>query len=64
MKRPPIESGAALKALIAIMVVVVVSGCSSLQNRDTGRSWSQTAVNEEQQQELNSSPQGDLDMLP
>jgi hypothetical protein len=62
MKRAPINAGSALKAIIVILAVVVVSGCSSL--RDTGRSWSQTAVNEEQQQELNSSPQGDLDMQP
>jgi hypothetical protein len=64
MKRPRIETGQILKGVSAIMALVISTGCSSLQSGGSGKSWNQTAVNEQQQQQLHNSPQGDLDMAP
>jgi hypothetical protein len=64
MKGAQIRTRTTLKAIVALSALVFVAGCSFFQNRDSGSSWSQTAVKEEQQQQLNSSPQGDFDMQP
>ena len=64
MKGLQIDSGKVFKAVIAILMALIATGCSSLQSSVSGKSWSQTAVNEEEQQQLSNSPQGDLDMLP
>jgi len=64
MKGLQIDSGKVFKAVIAILMALIATGCSSLQSSFSGTSWSQTAVNEEEQQQLSNSPQGDLDMLP
>jgi hypothetical protein len=64
MKNQQTKTAKAAEALLCIMALVVAPGCSSLHNRVSGTSWSQTAANEEQQQQLNNSPQGDLNMVP
>ena len=64
MKGLQIDSDKVFKAVIAILMALIAAGCSSLQSSVSGKSWSQTAVNEEEQQELSNSPQGDLDMVP
>jgi len=52
------------RAIICLVVLVVVQGCSSLQNRESGKSWSQIAAEERQEQELNQLQQLDWDVLP
>ena len=52
------------RAIICLAVLVVAPGCSSLLNRESGKSWSQIAAEERQEQELNQLQQLDWDVLP
>jgi hypothetical protein len=55
----------AARAVLCLVVVVVVQGCSTPQSSTSGKSWSQIAGEEDgQQQQLSESPQGDWEMFP
>ena len=49
--------------LLGLVWWLAVTGCSSPQNRLSPRAWSQTAYQEQQQQQLRADPQGDRDLL-
>ena len=52
------------RAIICLVVLVVAQGCSSLLNRESGKSWSQIAAEAEREQQLGEPLQGDWDVLP
>jgi hypothetical protein len=53
-------------AVLCLVVLVVVQGCTTPQSSASGKSWSQIAAEEDraQQQQLSESPQGDWKMFP
>jgi hypothetical protein len=54
----------AVRAILGLMVLAVVQGCTTPLSRITGESWSQLAAEKEREQQLSESPQGDWNMLP
>jgi len=54
----------AVRAILCLVVLIVVQGCSTPQSRASGKSWSQIAGEEDRAQQLSESPQGDWKMLP
>ena len=50
---------ARFKALLCMVLLLGAVGCASLHNVVSGKSWSQTAAKEEQEQLLSTSPEGD-----
>lgn len=61
MKTKPTK---AVRAFLCLVVLVVIPGCTTFQNRASGRSWSQIAAEEEQERQLNDWQQGNGDLLP
>jgi hypothetical protein len=49
----------AARAIICLVLLLVMQGCTTFQNRASGKSWSQIAAEEEGEQELNQSLPGD-----
>lgn len=47
---------------LCLLAFVLLAGCSA-QGRLSQRAWSQTATQEQLQQQLRADPQGDRDML-
>jgi hypothetical protein len=47
-----------------VLVLVMATGCSSLQKDTSSRSWTQTATREEDEQQFNASPQSDGEFYP
>jgi hypothetical protein len=45
------------------LALLLSAGCAVTQNRLSQKAWSQTATQEQQQQQLRADPQGDRDML-
>jgi hypothetical protein len=55
----------AARAVLCLVVLVVVQGCSTPQSNTSGKSWSQIAGEEDrEQQDLSESSQGDWNMFP
>jgi hypothetical protein len=54
----------AARAVLCLVVLVVVQGCTTPQNSTLGKSWSQIAGEEDRAQQLSGSPQGDWIMFP
>jgi hypothetical protein len=52
------------RAILCLVVLVVVQGCTTFQRSESGKSWSQMAAEEEREQPLDESPHGDWNMLP
>jgi hypothetical protein len=52
------------RAILCLVVLVVVQGCTSPQSSASGKSWSQIAAEDERQQQLNERPQSDWKMFP
>jgi hypothetical protein len=52
------------RAILCLVVLVVVQGCTTFQSSESGKSWSQVAAEEGRQQPLDESPYGDWNMLP
>jgi hypothetical protein len=52
------------RAILCLVVLVVVQGCSTPQRSASGKSWSQIAGEEDREQQLSESLQGDWNMLP
>lgn len=55
---------AAIDALLWGMTLLIGAGCSFPGNQISGKSWSQTAAREEQEQQINAAPEGDLPLIP
>ncbi len=53
------QQARAARAIICLVLLVVMQGCTTFQNRASGKSWSQIAAEEEREQELNQSLPGD-----
>lgn len=53
------QQAKAVRVIIYLVVLVVLQGCTTFQNRASGKSWSQIAGEEEQQHELNQSLEGE-----
>ena len=52
-------------AVLCLVVLVVVQGCTTPQSNASGKSWSQIAAEEDRaQQQLSESPQGNWKMFP
>jgi hypothetical protein len=47
----------AARVILCLAALVVTYGCTTPQNRAMGKSWSQTAAEEEREQRLSNSPQ-------
>jgi hypothetical protein len=54
----------AVRVFLCLVVLVIIPGCTLFQNRASGKSWSQIAAEEEQEQQLNEWQQGDWNVLP
>ena len=54
----------AVRIILCLAALVVTHGCTTPQNSVTGKSWSQTAAEEEQEQQLSDSPQDYWNVLP
>jgi hypothetical protein len=54
----------AARAVLCLVVLVVVQGCTTFQRSASGKSWSQIAAEEAREQQLSESPQGNWNMLP
>jgi len=52
------------RVLICLVALVGSQGCTTPQNRASGKSWSQIAAEEEREQQLKGSPHGDWEFLP
>ena len=61
MKKMPVK---AVRVFLCLVALVVIPGCTLFQNRASGKSWSQIAAEEEQEQLVNKLQQGDWDVLP
>jgi hypothetical protein len=57
------KSFASAARCAALMASLLLSGCAIPQGRLSQRAWTQTATQEQQQQQLRADPQGDRDML-
>jgi hypothetical protein len=53
------QQAKAVRVIIYLVVLVVLQGCTTFQNRASGKSWSQIAGEEEQQHQLNQSLEGE-----
>jgi hypothetical protein len=54
----------AARAVLCLVILVVVQGCTTPQSSASGKSWSQIATEEDREQQLSESPQGDWNRLP
>jgi hypothetical protein len=54
----------AARAVLCLVVLAVVQGCTTPQSRVSGKSWSQIAAEGDRAQQLSESPQGDWNMFP
>jgi hypothetical protein len=54
----------AARAVLCLVVLVVIQGCTTPRSSASGKSWSQIASEEDRAQQLSESPQGDWKMLP
>jgi hypothetical protein len=52
------------RAVLCLAVLVVVQGCTTFQRSASVKPWSQVAGEEDREQRLSESPQGDWNMLP
>ena len=52
------------RAMLCLVVLVVVQGCSTSQRSESGKSWSQVAGEETEAERLSDAPYGDWNMLP
>jgi hypothetical protein len=52
------------RAILCLVILIVVQGCTTAQSRVSGKSWSQIAGEEDRVQQLSESPQGDWNMFP
>lgn len=57
------KTAKAIGWLLGLVALLLIAGCTMPQNRLSQRAWSQTATQEQQQQQLRADPQGDRDML-
>jgi hypothetical protein len=54
----------AARTVLCLVVLALVQGCTTPQNSASGKSWSQIAGEEDREQQLSESLQGDWNMLP
>jgi hypothetical protein len=54
----------AARGIFCLVALVATQGCTTPQNHVTVKSWSQIAAEEEREQRLSQSPQGDWNLLP
>jgi hypothetical protein len=54
----------AARVILCLAALVVTQGCTTPQNSVTGKSWSQTAAEEDREQRLSDSPQDYWNVLP
>jgi hypothetical protein len=54
----------AARAMLCLVVMVVVQGCTTSQRSESGKSWSQIAAEETSAERLSEAPQGDWNMFP
>jgi hypothetical protein len=58
------QQAKAASAILCLVVLVGVQGCTTPQKRVSGKSWNQTAAREDHEQQLRASPQGEWNVLP
>jgi hypothetical protein len=61
MKKQMVKAG---RVILCLAALLVAQGCTTPQNRVTGKSWSQTAAEEDREQRLSNSPQDYWGFLP
>ena len=54
----------AARAVLCLVVLVVVQGCTTSQRSASGKPWSAITTEEERQQRLSDLPQDDWNFLP
>jgi hypothetical protein len=54
----------AARAVICLLVLVVVQGCTTFQGSASGKSWSRIAGEEDREQQIEASPQDGWTVLP
>jgi len=54
----------AATAVLCLVVLVVVQGCSTFQGSAPGKSWSRIGAEEDREQRLDAAPQDGWSMLP
>lgn len=54
----------AARVILCLAALVATHGCATSPNRVTGKSWSQTAAEEDREQRLSNSPQDYWNLLP
>ena len=54
----------AARVILCLLALVVSQGCTTPQNRESGKSWSQAGCEEEQAQRLSESPEDEWNILP
>ncbi|MGO8930638.1 MAG: hypothetical protein ACLQU3_27590 [Limisphaerales bacterium] len=52
------------RAMLCLVVLVVIQGCTTFQRSEAGKSWSQVAAEETGAERLSEAPQGDWNMFP